>query len=81
VAGVARWARLVLVTGATLLVCAVAASRVLLGVHYPSDVAAGVALGLARASAAALLASLPRNAPTPTSTFPRSVPPQDRGHA
>jgi membrane-associated phospholipid phosphatase len=74
-AGVARWARLMLVTGAAVLVGAVAVSRVLLGVHYPSDVAAGVALGLAWISAAALLASLPRNAPTPVSH--RSVPPQD----
>lgn len=44
---VARWARLSLVTGAAVLVGAVAVSRVLLGVHYPSDVAAGVVLGLA----------------------------------
>ncbi|HEX6402353.1 MAG TPA: phosphatase PAP2 family protein [Pseudonocardiaceae bacterium] len=77
VAGVARWARLVLVTGAALLVGAVAVSRVLLGVHYPSDVAAGVALGLAWVSAAALLARLPRSAPTPTPVSHRSVPPQD----
>lgn len=75
VAGVARWARLMLVTGAALLVGAVAVSRVLLGVHYPSDVAAGVALGLAWVSAAALLASLPRSTPTPVSH--RFVPPQD----
>lgn len=82
VAGVARWARLLLVTGAAVLVGAVAVSRVLLGVHYPSDVAAGVALGLAWVSAAALLAHLPRNAPTSTpvshrSVPHRSVPPQD----
>lgn len=69
VAGVARWARLTLVTGATVLVGAVAVSRVLLGVHYPSDVAAGVALGVAWVSAAALLVSLPRHA-----SFPTSVP-------
>ena len=77
VAGVARWARLMLVTAAALLIGAVAVSRVLLGVHYPSDVAAGVALGLAWVSAAALLASLPRSAPTPTPVSHRSVPPQD----
>jgi undecaprenyl-diphosphatase len=65
-AGVAGWARLILVTGAALLVAAVAMSRVLLGVHYPSDVAAGVALGLAWVSTAALLISPPRNALSPT---------------
>jgi membrane-associated phospholipid phosphatase len=77
VAGVARWARLMLVTAVALLVGAVAVSRVLLGVHYPSDVAAGVALGLAWVSAAALLAHLPPSAPTPTPVSHRSVPPQD----
>ena len=51
----ARWARALLLAAATLLICAVAASRVLLGVHYPSDVAAGAALGLAWAGIAALL--------------------------
>lgn len=75
VAAVARSARLMLVTSAALLVGAVAVSRVLLGVHYPSDVAAGVALGLAWVSAAALLAHLPRSTPTPVSH--RLVPPQD----
>ena len=62
---VVRWVRLILVTGAALLVAAVSTSRVLLGVHYPSDVAAGVALGLAWVSTAALLVSLPRNALSP----------------
>ncbi len=62
VTGVARWARLMLATDTALLVGAVAVSRVLLGVHYPSDVAAGVALGLAWVSGAALVANLPRSA-------------------
>jgi undecaprenyl-diphosphatase len=44
-AGGTRWARVMLVRGAALLIGAVAVSRVLLGVHYPSDVAAGVASG------------------------------------
>jgi membrane-associated phospholipid phosphatase len=51
----ARWARALLLAAGTLLICAVAASRVLLGVHYPSDVAAGMALGLAWVGVAALL--------------------------
>jgi membrane-associated phospholipid phosphatase len=38
---------LVLATAASLLVACVALSRVYLGVHYPSDVAAGVTLGVA----------------------------------
>ena len=66
-AGGTRCARVMLVTGAALLIGAVAVSRVLLGVHYPSDVAAGVALGLAWVSGAALLVSLPRSALSPTS--------------
>jgi len=61
-AGVVRRARLMLVTGTALLVGAVAVSRVLLGVHYPSDVAAGLALGLAWSSGATLMTNLlPRN--------------------
>jgi membrane-associated phospholipid phosphatase len=55
----ARWARGLLLAVAALLIGAVAASRVLLGVHYPSDVAAGAALGLAWVGAAALLVTLP----------------------
>jgi undecaprenyl-diphosphatase len=51
----ARWARALLLAAGALLICAVAASRVLLGVHYPSDVAAGMALGLAWVGVAALL--------------------------
>jgi membrane-associated phospholipid phosphatase len=60
-AWVARRARLMLATGIALLVGAVAVSRVLLGVHYPSDVAAGVALGLAWVSGAALVVNLLRD--------------------
>lgn len=76
VAGVTRWARPTLVTGATLLLGAVAVSRVLLGVHYPSDVAAGVALGLAWVNAAVLLASPPRLASSSTSVPPSPCAPQ-----
>jgi membrane-associated phospholipid phosphatase len=56
----ARWARALLLAAGALLICAVAASRVLLGVHYPSDVAAGAALGLAWVGIAALLVTLVR---------------------
>lgn len=44
-AWVPRSARPVSLAAGALLVCAVAVSRVLLGVHYPSDLAAGAALG------------------------------------
>jgi undecaprenyl-diphosphatase len=54
-----RWARVLLWAARALLVAAVAASRVLLGVHYPSDVTAGVALGLAWVGMAASLSALP----------------------
>jgi membrane-associated phospholipid phosphatase len=53
-----RWARALLLAAGTSLICAVAASRVLLGVHYPSDVAAGAALGLTWVGIAALLVLL-----------------------
>ena len=53
----ARWQlrqtwRLLLIAGigiiaAVLLVCAISVSRIYLGVHYPTDVAAGMALGAA----------------------------------
>lgn len=59
---VARWARAMLLAAGALLIGAVAASRVLLGVHYPSDVVAGAALGLAWVGVAALLVTLFRPA-------------------
>jgi undecaprenyl-diphosphatase len=43
----ARWATMLVATLVVLLVCA---SRVYLGVHYPSDVAAGIVIGLAWAA-------------------------------
>jgi undecaprenyl-diphosphatase len=49
-----RW-RFLIVTGAGPLTLAVAASRVVLGVHYPSDVVAGLALGIGCAAGAVLL--------------------------
>lgn len=76
----ARWARLVLVAAAALVVCAVAASRVLLSVHYPSDVAAGVALGVAWVSGAALLVRRPGTAAPASSVARPSVPAKDRGN-
>jgi undecaprenyl-diphosphatase len=42
-----RWVRLTTLTVAGVLVALIAASRVYLGVHYPSDVVAGVLVGLA----------------------------------
>ncbi|HEY4023408.1 MAG TPA: phosphatase PAP2 family protein [Pseudonocardiaceae bacterium] len=50
-----RWLRSVAMALVVLLVLAIAASRLLLGVHYPSDVTAGLGLGLACAAAAVLL--------------------------
>lgn len=46
-----RWPTVLVMTVATLFVLAVGTSRVLLGLHYPSDVVAGFALGLAWAIA------------------------------
>lgn len=46
----ARRPRLLMACAATVFVLAVGVSRVLLGVHYPSDVVGGVALGLAWAA-------------------------------
>jgi undecaprenyl-diphosphatase len=41
------WARWLVMTAALLLVALISFSRMYLGVHYPSDVVAGVAIGLA----------------------------------
>jgi membrane-associated phospholipid phosphatase len=71
--------RLMLASGTALLVGAVAVSRVLLGVHYPSDVAAGVALGLAWVSGAALMVSLPHSVFPMTSVSHRSLAPKIGG--
>ena len=45
-----RRTRTAIYVGAALIVCIVAASRVYLGVHYPTDVAAGLVVGLAWAA-------------------------------
>jgi undecaprenyl-diphosphatase len=58
---VRSWVRLLLGGACVLVITAVGASRVLLGVHFPSDVVAGVALGLAWVGGAALLVA-PRHA-------------------
>ena len=42
-----RWARWLMMTGAFMLIALISISRLYLGVHYPSDVLAGVAIGLA----------------------------------
>ena len=45
-----RWAGWLVMTGAMVLVGIIAFSRIYLGVHYPSDVVGGVAIGLAWAA-------------------------------
>jgi undecaprenyl-diphosphatase len=55
-------ARVVVRVGAALLIVLVATARVVLRAHWPSDTVAGIALGLAFASAAALLAGLDTSA-------------------
>jgi undecaprenyl-diphosphatase len=57
-----RWPVCVIAWGLAL---SVAASRVLLGVHFPSDVVAGTAIGIAWASAAAWILLRPRAAIVP----------------
>jgi membrane-associated phospholipid phosphatase len=54
-----RGARLAVQVGAAVIILLVALARVVLRAHWPSDVLGGVALGLALASAAAVLAQVP----------------------
>jgi len=42
-----RWARWLVMTAAFAIIAAICISRLYLGVHYPSDVVAGLAIGLA----------------------------------
>ena len=42
-----RWARFLVMSGAFAMIALISVSRLYLGVHYPSDVIAGVAIGLA----------------------------------
>jgi membrane-associated phospholipid phosphatase len=53
-----RWERAIIWTGASLLVAAIGLSRVYLGVHWPSDVAAGYAAGLIWMGAVRVLAGI-----------------------
>ena len=45
-----RWARLLVMSAAFIVIVLICVSRLYLGVHYPSDVIAGVAIGLAWAA-------------------------------
>lgn len=45
-----RWARMLTLAAALVVVLAIGASRMYLGVHYPSDVVAGIVMGLAWAA-------------------------------
>jgi undecaprenyl-diphosphatase len=58
-----RRLRLLVTIAATVFVLAVAASRVVLGVHYLSDVVGGIAIGLAVAAGTLLLTGWARTAP------------------
>jgi undecaprenyl-diphosphatase len=83
--GAERWperARL-LWTGAALVALAVGASRVVLNVHFVTDVVAGFCLGLAWLAAALLVRGWPRYpfARGRDDTEPRSAPRGDRGPA
>jgi undecaprenyl-diphosphatase len=42
-----RWSRVLTLTGAVVLILLVCTTRLYLGVHYPSDVLAGIVVGLA----------------------------------
>ena len=44
------WARWIVMTGAIVIIALISFSRMYLGVHYPSDVLAGVSIGLAWAA-------------------------------
>lgn len=57
--------RALTVAAASLLSGAIAASRLVLGVHWPTDVIAGLALGLAAAITAIVLATLLTSTPAP----------------
>jgi membrane-associated phospholipid phosphatase len=58
--------------GAATMLILVALARVVLRAHWPSDVLGGIALGLALASAAALLDSLERSPASPRAALPNS---------
>jgi membrane-associated phospholipid phosphatase len=59
------WARVLVRAGAVLTIVLVAVARVILRAHWPVDSIAGIGLGLALASAAALLAGLEETPESP----------------